>query len=53
MTQLEGSGLFSTVNLDSLKQTTIQSTLNLKSFEITCQKKAEAQKASDKKAASS
>jgi len=52
MTQLEGSGLFSAVNLDSLKQTTIKSTLSLKSFEITCQK-AEAKKASDKKAASS
>lgn len=52
MTQLEGSGLFSTVNLDSLKQTVLQNTLNLKSFEITCQK-AEAQKASDQKAASS
>jgi type IV pilus assembly protein PilN len=52
MTQLEGSGLFSTVNLDSLIQQTFKNTLSLKSFEITCQK-AEAKKAPDTKAASS
>jgi type IV pilus assembly protein PilN len=52
MTQLEGSGLFSTVNLDSLKQQTLKDTLSLKSFEITCQK-AEANNAPDTKAASS
>ena len=52
MTRLEGSGLFSNVNLESTKQQTVQKSLNFKSFEITC-RKAEATNASDDKAASS
>jgi type IV pilus assembly protein PilN len=52
MTELEKSGFFSAVNLDSLKQVTFQKTLNLKDFEITCLK-AKTDKASDKKAAKS
>lgn len=52
MTRLEGSGLFSSVNLDNLKQQIFKKTLSLKSFEITCQK-AKAKNASGKKAASS
>ena len=38
MVRLEGSGLFSSVNLKTLRQVEIQKT-NLKSFEISCQKK--------------
>jgi type IV pilus assembly protein PilN len=38
MVRLEGSGLFSAVNLKTLRQVEIQKT-NLKSFEISCQKK--------------
>lgn len=38
MLRLEGCGLFSTVNLRTLKQIEVQKT-NLKSFEISCQKK--------------
>lgn len=52
MTELEKSGLFKTVNLDSLKQMNFQKTLSLKQFEITCQK-ADNKKASDRKSASS
>ena len=37
MTQLEKSGFFSTVNLTTLKQVTIQK-VNIKSFEISCEK---------------
>ncbi len=40
MTRLEKADLFSSVNLDSLKQQTLKESLNLKSFEITCRKKA-------------
>ncbi len=52
MTRLEGSGLFSNVNLDSTKQENLKNSLSLKSFDITCSK-AKAEEASDKKAASS
>ena len=52
MTELEKSGIFSSVNLNSLKQVTLQKTLNLKNFEITCLK-AKTDKASEKKAAKS
>jgi type IV pilus assembly protein PilN len=38
MVRLEGSGLFSAVNLKTLRQVEIQKT-SLKSFEISCQKK--------------
>lgn len=38
MVRLEGSGLFSSVSLKTLRQVEIQKT-NLKSFEISCQKK--------------
>jgi type IV pilus assembly protein PilN len=38
MGQLERSGLFSTVNLDNLKQETYKNNLNLKAFDITCNK---------------
>jgi type IV pilus assembly protein PilN len=38
MVRLEGSGLFSSVSLRTLRQVEIQKT-NLKSFEISCQKK--------------
>jgi type IV pilus assembly protein PilN len=38
MLRLEGSGMFSAVNLKTLKQTEVQKTI-LKSFEISCQKK--------------
>jgi len=38
MGQLERSGLFSTVNLDNLKQETFKNNLNLKQFDITCNK---------------
>jgi hypothetical protein len=37
---LEGSGLFSAVNLKTLKQTEVQKT-TVKSFEIACHKKNE------------
>jgi type IV pilus assembly protein PilN len=37
MTQLEKSGFFSTVNLTTLKQVTIQK-VNVKGFEISCEK---------------
>lgn len=53
MTELEKSGLFITVNLDSLKQTTIQSTLNLKSFEITCHKADDKKESDDRISVSS
>lgn len=38
MGQLERSGLFSTVNLDNLKQETFRGDLSLKQFDITCNK---------------
>jgi type IV pilus assembly protein PilN len=38
MGQLERSGLFSTVNLDNLKQETSKNDLSLKQFDITCNK---------------
>ena len=38
MVRLEGSGLFSSVSLKTLKQVEVQKT-SLKSFEISCQKK--------------
>lgn len=38
MGQLERSGLFSTVNLDNLKQETFRDDLSLKQFDITCNK---------------
>ncbi|MFH0727579.1 MAG: PilN domain-containing protein [Pseudomonadota bacterium] len=38
MGQLERSGLFSTVNLDILKQETFKNSLSLKAFDITCNK---------------
>jgi type IV pilus assembly protein PilN len=38
MVRLEGSGLFSSVSLKTLRQVEVQKT-NLKSFEISCQKK--------------
>lgn len=36
MTQLEQCGLFSSVNLNTLKQTAVQKDMNLKSFSISC-----------------
>jgi len=38
MGQLEKSGLFSTVNLDNLKQETMKNDISLKQFDITCNK---------------
>jgi type IV pilus assembly protein PilN len=38
MTSLEGSKLFASVNLTALKQQKIQGKINLKSFQITCNK---------------
>lgn len=38
MTRLEGSKLFSSVNLTTLKQQKIQGKINLKSFQIACNK---------------
>lgn len=38
MTRLEGSKLFSSVNLTTLKQEKIQGKINLKSFQIACNK---------------
>jgi type IV pilus assembly protein PilN len=38
MGQLEKSGLFSTVNLDNLKQETMKNEISLKQFDITCNK---------------
>ncbi len=38
MTRLEGSKLFASVNLTTLKQQKIQGKINLKSFQITCNK---------------
>jgi type IV pilus assembly protein PilN len=38
MGQLEKSGLFSTVNLDNLKQETLKNEISLKQFDITCNK---------------
>ncbi len=38
MTRLEDSGLFSSVNLKTLKQSKLKNGMNLKGFEITCKK---------------
>ena len=37
MTNLENSGLFSIVNLSTVKQKTFDDTINLKEFEVACQ----------------
>lgn len=52
MKELEKSGLFSNVNLGNLKQETIKKELNLKQFDITCNK-ALPQKKEDIKAGGS
>jgi type IV pilus assembly protein PilN len=53
MGQLEKSGLFSTVNLDNLKQETMKNDISLKQFDITCNKSLPLQKTVESKASAS